>query len=76
MVWAIVSVRVWATVWVTVAAIVWVMVSGRAVIVTVEGEPVPKMVVVMKESWTLPVLKSMLAVVVMYFLWRFVYLPR
>lgn len=56
MVWAIVSVSVEATVWVTVAAIVWVMVSGRAVMVTVEGEPVPKIVVVTNESCTFPVL--------------------
>lgn len=57
MVWAIVSVSVeGAAVSVTVAAMVWVMVSGKAVMVTVEGEPVPKTVVVTKESCRFPVL--------------------
>lgn len=39
-------------VWTTV----WVMVWGKAVMVTVEGEPVPKTVVVTKESCKFPVL--------------------
>lgn len=48
---------IWVMVWTTV----WVTVWGKAVMVTVEGEPVPKTVVVTKESCKFPVLFVWLA---------------